>query len=182
MISTKIYCSIHGELFGENLARCEVKLHIAFADGIILANRFLGVLPSGGFAQFDGTVGGVRGYGANTLISSYGGFLGNFELRGLPLANFGSYTLSSTLFFDFALGLKNENISNSSSFGAGLRLKYPALLSSNGTEGVLRLDLAFVPELGRLGQVIISTREAFTLFDDFPARQQRLIATQRFVE
>jgi hypothetical protein len=39
-----------------------------------------------------------------------------------------------------------------------------------------------VPELGRLGQVIISTREAFTLFDDFPARQQRLIATQRFVE
>lgn len=184
MISTKIYCSFHGELFGENLARGELKLHIAFADGVILASRLLCVLPNGGYSIFSGEGDGVRGYGANSLVSPLAGLLGNVELRGLPIGDFGQYRLSGTLFLDNAFGLRTDKSSliGVASAGAGLRLKYPALLSSNGTEGVLRLDLAFVPELGRFGQVIISTREAFTLFDDFPARQQRLIATQRFVE
>lgn len=181
MLGKRVYFSVRGEALGENLARGEIKLHAALGNEIILASRFLAVLPNGGFTVFDSDF-GARGYGANTLVGRSGNAFLNVELRGLALADFGAYRLSGTLFFDVSQGLRAENVVGFASFGAGLRLNYPAFLSSTGTDGVLRLDLAFVPELGRFGQVILSTREAFTLFDDFPARQQRLIATQRFVE
>lgn len=181
MAGKNVFLSLKGEGLGENLARGEIKLHVALGNEIILASRFLAVLPNGGFTVFDSDF-GMRGYGANTLVGRSGNAFLNVELRSLALADFGAYRLSGTLFFDVSQGLRAENIVGFTSFGAGLRLRYPAFLSSPGTDGILRLDLAFVPELGRFGQVILSTREAFTLFDDFPARQQRLIATQRFVE
>jgi len=183
MLGNNVYLSLRGEVCSESIARGEAKLSAALGNGIILTSRFLVDLPNGGYGFFTSDY-SVRGYGANTIVPEYGGLLWNVELRGLPLADFGAYRLSGALFFDMIplQRLDNNRSSGGASLGTGLRLKYPALLSSNGTEGVLRLDLAFVPELGRFGQVIISTREAFTLFDDFPARQQRLIATQRFVE
>jgi hypothetical protein len=183
MLGNNVYLSLRGEVCSESIARGEAKLSAALGNGIILTSRFLVDVPNGGYGFFTSDY-SVRGYGANTIVPEYAGLLWNVELRGFPLADFGAYRLSGTLFFD-TISLQrfdNNNSWGGSSLGAGLRLKYPALLSSNGTEGVLRLDLAFVPELGRFGQVIISTREAFMLFDDFPARQQRLIATQRFVE
>lgn len=181
MVGKRLYFSVRGEALGENLARGEIKLHAALGNEVILASRLLAILPNGGFTVFDNDF-GTRGYGANTLAGRFGGASLNVELRGLALADFGAYRLSGTLFFDVSQGLTSNIFFGGASYGAGLRLRYPAFLSSIGTDGVLRLDLAFVPELGRFGQVILSTREAFTLFDDFPARQQRLIATQRFVE
>ena len=181
MVGKRLYFSVRGEALGENLARGEIKLHAALGNEIILASRLLAILPNGGFTVFDNDF-GTRGYGANTLAGRFGGASLNVELRGLALADFGAYRLSGTLFFDVSQGLTSNIFFGGASYGAGLRLRYPAFLSSTGTDGILRLDLAFVPELGRFGQVILSTREAFTLFDDFPARQQRLIATQRFVE
>ncbi len=181
MLGKRVYFSVRGEALGENLARGEIKLHVALGNEIILASRFLAVLPNGGFTVFDSDF-GARGYGANSLVGRSGGAFLNIELRGLALADFGAYRLSGTLFFDVSQGLSSNNYFGGASYGAGLRLRYPAFLSSPGSDGILRLDLAFVPELGRFGQVILSTRESFTLFDDFPARQQRLIATQRFVE
>jgi len=181
MVGKRLYFSFRGEALGENLARGEIKLHAALGNEVILASRLLAVLPNGGFTVFDNDF-GTRGYGANTLAGRFGGASLNVELRGLALADFGAYRLSGTLFFDVSQGLTSNIFFGGASYGVGLRLRYPAFLSSTGTDGVLRLDLAFVPELGRFGQVILSTREAFTLFDDFPARQQRLIATQRFVE
>ena len=192
VLGKNIYFSVQGEALGENLARGEVKFHVALGRGVIVANRFLAVLPNGGFTIFD-SENGVRGYGANTLVGASGGLLWNVELRGIPLGDFGAYKLSGTLFFDTVGGLTVENgagvtlgnAPSGSSFGAGLRLCYPALLSSNALDGVLRLDVAFVPQvgqIGRFGQIILSTQEAFTLFDDFPARQERFIGTRRFVE
>lgn len=181
-----VYAGFVGEFIGESLLSAKFKTHVALGKGIVVATRIILDGPARKVFILDND-NGLRGYGANAFLGAYTAF-GNIEVRGLPVGEFGAYTLTGTLFAD-AGGVWNSISYNAglvrgggASIGAGLRLNYPAFLSSTGTDGVLRLDLAFVPELGRFGQVILSTREAFTLFDDFPARQQRLIATQRFVE
>jgi hypothetical protein len=185
LLGSNIYTSFRAEFFGESLLGGEMKVHWALGKGIILATRLFADVPNGGVSIVDNDY-GVRGYGANTVLGYTNKWVFNAELRGLPIGNVGQYKLTGTIFYD--IGYTHGELDTPRaviggiSYGAGVRLHYPAILSSNGADGVLRLDVAFVPQIGRFGQIILSTKEAFTLFDNFPARQERLIGTRRFVE
>jgi hypothetical protein len=124
----------------------------------------------------------LRGFGLNTVIGPLRE-IARLELRGLPIAEVGVYRLTGAIFLDAAQARIFQTIDylrvTPISCGAGLRLKYPAFA---GGEGTIRVDVAFVPSLGRFGQIIVSTQEAFTLFEDFPSKQQRVLGEQRWIE
>ncbi len=154
-------------------------LHIALNESILFASRFEAQYVAPWIRPQAGGKGylGVRGIGVNTIIGTAPGYL-NVELRGLPIGEIGVYRLTGACFVDVG---DNIIIGGQAqwSCGAGLRLKYPAFA---GGEGTIRVDVAFVPSLGRFGQIIVSTQEAFTLFEDFPSKQQRVLGEQRWIE
>lgn len=186
----------HNNLFGyftSNYVRCLGALHWAIMKDMVLANRMelegasspLRPMHGAGRLNF------IRGFGVNTLLGNML-FLAQTELRGIPIAEVGVYALQGAVFAEFGSSSGLWNIPRNSqpslvnvglqqlfSCGAGLRLKYP---SFSGEQGTLRLDLAYLPVLGRFGQVIISTQEAFSLFEDIPAKQARLLNDQRWIE
>jgi hypothetical protein len=182
-LSDYVYMNFHGQIGSEQLLSGELKLHFAFGNGVALANRWLAYRPNIGVAILD-SYSGVRGYGANTGVSREGTLVWNMELRGFPLGEVGAYRLTGTLFADMGALLEHMPRNRTMlSVGAGVRLSYPALLNANPAEqGVVRIDLAFVPEFGRFGQIIVSTSEYFSLFEDASARHLRQIAVTRFVE
>jgi Omp85 superfamily domain len=136
---------------------------------------------------------GVRGYGANAIAlqnidaSAYG--IANLELRNLPIGEVGAYTLGGTLFVDVG-GIYiasqtirwNAQFHLASSVGAGLRLHYPPLLAFRSEQSVIRVDIAYLPQLQRFGQITISAREAFSLYDIFQGKQHEIIGQERWKE
>jgi hypothetical protein len=130
----------------------------------------------------------LRGYAANAFVGD-GRWSWQMEVRNLPIAQVGRYALTGTLFWDIAGAwgaATTFNIGRSlaqsggQSFGAGLRLRYPSL---TGGLGLLRLDLAYNTSAGRLGQIILSTQEAFSLFGAMErAGSPEIWSERRFVE
>lgn len=182
------YSALKAEFGGESPFGISFKAHLAIANGVVLATRVRGEIANGGVIILDSD-NGVRGLGLNTLLGGFSSAVFNAELRGLPIGEIGSYKLTGTVFIDAAsvdngrLFRQNVPISHISSVGVGLRLKYPSLLSESGEQGIFRVDLAYLEgNPWRFGQIILSTKEAFTLFDDLPRRQERLVATRRFAE
>lgn len=189
LLGERLYSSLKAEFWGEAPFSLEAKNHIAISNGTVLATRLRGEIANGGVVILDNS-NGVRGYGMNTLIGGYNYWLFNAELRGLLIGEIGAYKLTGTVFGDVAfLGdafRSNKYLTLGASFGAGLRLSYPAFLTAlgeqSGEQGILRVDLAVVGSPLQFGQIILSTKEVFTLFDNLPLRQERLIGTRRFVE
>ncbi len=204
-LGTSVYASVQGELSGfltgqvlslpclacwyagPGTAHLRLSVHYALSPEIVLATRFIAegadsrLRPRHGA----GTEMWVRGYGVNTLIGS-GRIIGQIEVRGIPIAEVGVFKARGAVFFE-AGRVSNVNFTTTAfestgdliSCGAGLRLHYPSFA---GGEGTLRVDVAYLPNLGRFGQIIIATQEAFSLFEDFPAKQARILNEQRWIE
>jgi hypothetical protein len=130
----------------------------------------------------------LRGYAANAFVGT-GRWSWTAELRNIPIARVGDYALTGTVFWDAAGTWDYTKVFNvtwslqqsgGQSFGAGLRLHYPSLV---GGTGLLRLDIAYNTTAGRVGQIILSTQEAFSLFGALDrAAPPELWSEQRFVE
>lgn len=189
LLGERLYSSLKAEFWGEAPFSLEAKNHLAISNGTVFATRLRGEIVNGGVVILDNS-NGVRGYGMNTLVGGFNYWLFNAELRGILIGEIGAYKLTGTVFGDFAvLGNSDRNSSYltlGASFGAGLRLSYPSFLTAlgeqSGGQGIIRMDLAILGSPWRLGQIILSTQEVFTLFDNLPLRQERLVATRRFVE
>ena len=202
-LSESLYARIHAELggflsglpFGLCTQNCwytspgygviSLAVNAALTKEIVLASRFQTegadyyLRPRNGA----GSEIWMRGLGVNTMIAPVRTLL-QLELRGLPIGEVGIFKLRGAAFVEMGGAggwWAYTTFENSAqiSCGAGLRLHYPAF---TGGEGALRLDLAYLPMLGRFGQIIVSTQEAFSLFEDFPAKQARVVNEQRWIE
>lgn len=164
----------HGGIFLD----AKAKMHLYSASSLMFAANLMvqSAYPRLGFRQaVVDNEGGVRGYPANVLVGN-GKAVINAELRGIPLGEAGQYRLSGVLFMDAAMvfnAVQNRIVDGFPaysprgewfpSFGAGLRLQYPAL---TGGTSVFRIDVAYLPFMERFGQIILSTQEAFSLFGE----------------
>lgn len=172
---------------GAGAAHLRMSVHYAFSPEITLATRFIAEVADAQLRPRNGAGTGmwVRGYGINTFIGG-ARILGQMELRGIPIAEVGVFKARGAVFLEvgraeYLNASRNafESTGNLVSCGAGLRLQYPSFA---GGEGTLRVDVAYLPNIERFGQIIIATQEAFSLFDNIPAKQERIVNEQRWIE
>jgi hypothetical protein len=107
---------------------------------------------------------GLRGYSLSGLVGD-NRVIANIEYRVFPVATVWLFDLGATAFYDVgSVWSQGTSIVQSrfhSSVGAGIRIS-----SANGTfnRALLRVDLAYNFDEGRISRLIISTHEAFDAF------------------
>ena len=125
---------------------------------------------------------GLRGYTLNKIIGE-NRILGNFELRFFPDWTIWVFKLAGDAFFDIGtVWDQDQKLINSqfySSIGAGLRLDFTKSANPNHT---LRIDFAYNLHDGKLGGIIITTRQLFSAFGSHNFRLPELFGINNDIE
>jgi outer membrane protein assembly factor BamA len=125
---------------------------------------------------------GLRGYRLNQ-IAGENRILGNLELRFFPDWTLWIFKLSGDAFYDIgSVWDQDQKLSNSqfySSVGAGIRFHFTKSANPGQT---FRIDFAYNLHEGKLGGIILTTRQLFSAFGSHDFRLPELFGISNDIE
>ncbi len=121
---------------------------------------------------------GLRGYPANSFIGDNRMFA-NFELRAFPNIPFWIFNFSGVLFYDTGTAWRiHTDLTKTqwhNSVGFGIRIHDN---KSRGATSVYRIDFAFNLDKGKFGEIIFSSDQFFSVFQNHTYRKPQVFGLE----
>jgi len=121
---------------------------------------------------------GLRGYPANSFIGDNRMFA-NVELRAFPNIPFWIFNFSAVLFYDTGSAWEiHTDLSKTqwhNSVGFGIRIHDN---KSRGATSAYRIDFAFNLDKGKLGEIILSTDQFFSVFQNHSFKKPQIFGLE----